>query len=150
MTPDLDRLLSRLAPATPENLELRLRFGLACCERVQHLLEDPQVQASVAEFRALLASSTVFEAHAALGAQAAALANRHPGSRSLDGVGHAAVSASYACAAAINGKPRQAAEYTAYAMVYGHGGHGATQDPASFEPEDAWLAQQLQALLQVD
>ena len=54
MTPDLDRLLSHLAPATPENLALRLRFGLACCDRVQHLLEDPQVQACVAEFRALL------------------------------------------------------------------------------------------------
>jgi hypothetical protein len=148
MSPDLERLLIPLSPANAGNLAVRLRFGLACCERVAHLLEHPEIKDCLVSFRALLAGpSTSLEAHQPLGERAAALASHHPGSPSLDGVGHAAVSATYACAAAMAGKARQAAEYTAYAMVYGHGGYGATTDPESFVPEFAWQAQQLQALL---
>jgi len=147
MSPDLDGLLSRLTPATPDNLELRLRFGLCCCDRVEHLLEDPEVLACLLAFRQLMALPGGFEGHVLLGAKAAALANAHPGSRSLDGVGHAAVSASYACAAAMSGKSRQAAEYAAYAVVYGLGGYGSAQQTEAFEPEFAWLGAQLQALL---
>ncbi|MEI7430846.1 MAG: hypothetical protein WCL27_10350 [Betaproteobacteria bacterium] len=76
-----------------------------------------------------------------------ALANRHQGSKSLDGVGHAAVSATYACAKAIAGCARQAAEYSAYAVVYGQGGYGATSDLTAYEPEFAWQEQQLKTLL---
>jgi hypothetical protein len=64
--------------------------------------------------------------------------HHHPGSRSLDGSGHAAVSASYAVANALAGKALQAADYAAYAAVYGGGGYGAVADRASFEPEFAW------------
>lgn len=70
--------------------------------------------------------------------RAAALANQLPGSRSLDGVGHAAVSATYAVAQALAGKALVAADYAAYATVYGEGGYGAVADPQSFEPEHVW------------
>jgi hypothetical protein len=79
-------------------------------------------------------------------AQAAALANGHPGSRSLDGVGHAAVSASYAVANALAGRAVQAADYAAYAIVYGDGGHGAVNDPDSFVAERNWQLATLERL----
>lgn len=150
MTPELDHLLSQLSLATLENLESRLRFGLSCCERVEHLLEHPEVISCVQSFRDLMQGSKALDEHKELGARATALANGHHGSRSLDGVGHAAVSATYACAAAMSGRPRQAAEYVAYAMVYGQGGYGATQEPDSFLPEYRWLEQRLQSLVGVD
>lgn len=147
MSPELDALLRRLEPAGEANRPARLRFGLACCERVAHLLEQHEVLACVDEFRRLLGEGAKAEALDKLAQRAAALANRHQGSKSLDGVGHAAVSATYASAMALQGKARQAAEYAAYAMVYGQGGYGATGDPQSFEPEFAWQAAQLRALL---
>ena len=66
------------------------------------------------------------------------LANKHQGSESIDGCGHAAVSATYAIANALAGKACQAAEYAAYAVVYGRGGSGAVADRESFEPEFQW------------
>jgi hypothetical protein len=52
--------------------------------------------------------------------------------------GHAAVSATYAVAHALAGKALQAADYAAYAMVYGQGGYGAVADRESFGPEFRW------------
>jgi len=144
MSPELDLLLSRLSPATAANLEVRLRFGLSVCERVEHLLEDPGVLSCLRSFRQLMLNPGQLEKHAELGHAVSALANQHQGSRSLDGVGHAAVSATYACASAMSGKARQAAEYAAYAMVYGQGGYGATKEQEAFVPEFNWLAQQLE------
>ena len=40
-----------------------------------------------------------------------------------------------------------AAEYAAYAAVYGQGGYGATSEPSSFVPEYQWQATQLKTLL---
>lgn len=147
MNADLDHLLSRLEPASAENLELRLRFGLACALRVAHLLEQAEVTACLTVLQRIVDNPSRTGELPALAAQADALANRHQGSRSLDGVGHAAVSATYACAKAAAGRARQAAEYAAYAAVYGQGGYGATSDPAAFEPEYAWQARQLRDLL---
>jgi len=79
----------------------------------------------------------------AAAAAAARLANQHPGSRSLDGVGHAAVSASYAVAHALAGRALRAADYAAYASVYGEGGYGAVQQRESFQPEFDWQVQAL-------
>lgn len=147
MSPELDMLLRQLEPASSPNRPLRMQFGLAVCERVTHLVEQTEVLACLERFRRLHTCTTDTAALEQLGQEAAQLANGHPGSRSLDGVGHAAVSATYACAMAMQGRTRQAAEYAAYAMVYGQGGYGATTDPASFEPEWAWLANRLQSLL---
>ena len=74
------------------------------------------------------------------------LANQHRGSKSIDGCGHAAVSASYAVANAINGRALQAASYAVYAMVYAGGGYGAVAQREAFDPEFAWQVDTLRAL----
>lgn len=147
MNAELDTLLRRIEPPSPANHALRLRFGLACVERVEHLLEEPDVIAGLRAFEAAVRTGADAPALASLAARARELANRHRGSRSLDGVGHAAVSSTYAYANALAGNARQAAEYAAYAAVYGQGGYGATLDAESFAPEFAWQAQRLRALL---
>jgi hypothetical protein len=149
MSPELDQLLRALEPASDENLNERLKFGLLCAARVAHLLEQSEVLACLEALRVIVNDPGVRDKLPELVARSDELANRHQGSRSLDGVGHAAVSATYACAKAIAGRARQAAEYAAYAAVYGQGGYGATSDPTAFEPEFEWQAQQLQALLAV-
>jgi len=142
----LDRLARDLALDAPERLRLRLRFGLACVQRVHHLLEDPAVVDCLdALVRHLEGQASATELEAAA-TEAARLANHHPGSRSLDGVGHAAVSASYAVANALAGKALRAAEYAAYASVYGEGGYGAVQQRESFQPEMDWQVQALRSL----
>jgi len=147
VTPELDLLLQSLEPASEQNLDQRLEFGLLCATRVAHLLEQAEVEACLDALRAIVADPGHRAGLPALITRSEALANRHQGSRSLDGVGHAAVSATYACAKAIAGRARQAAEYAAYAAVYGQGGYGATSDPAAFGPEFEWQAAQLRALL---
>lgn len=147
MTPELESLLEALEPPTLANERVRLDFGLACAQRVEHLLEEAEAKECLALFARMLKETYSRDELHRLAERADAIANRHPGSRSLDGVGHAAVSATYACAKAIAGHARQAAEYAAYASVYGQGGYGATGDKESFEPEYRWQAGQLKALL---
>jgi hypothetical protein len=147
MTPELDRLLRELEPPSGANEPARLAFGLACIERVAHLLEEPAALSCLAAFRQGVRAGAGADVLSALAAQAEDVANRHPGSRSLDGVGHAAVSATYATARAIAGRARQAAEYAAYAAVYGQGGYGATSDVESFVPEYEWQAKALGEIL---
>lgn len=127
---------------------LRLAFGHACVERVRHLLEDAEVLRCLDVLTAYLAGQVDRSGLAQAAADAAVLANHHPGSRSLDGVGHAAVSASYAVAHALHGRAGQAADYAAYATVYGAGGYGAVGDPESFVPEKTWQQARLRELAQ--
>lgn len=147
MSPELDQLLQRLEPPSLANEGARLEFGLACVERVAHLLEEPDAVSCLAQFREAVRAGASTDRIAELIKRADAVANRHQGSRSLDGVGHAAVSATYATAKAVAGRARQAAEYAAYAAVYGQGGYGATSDPTSFDPEHAWQAAALRGIL---
>ena len=126
--------------------KLRLAFAHACAERVRHLLEDEAVVRCLDTLGACMDGKVDRGALDRAAAEAADLANRHQGSRSLDGVGHAAVSASYAVANASAGKAIQAADYAAYAAVYGGGGYGAVADPESFIPERSWQLATLQAL----
>jgi hypothetical protein len=146
MNAALDRLARELALDAPALQGLRLRFGLACAQRVRYLLEDAAVIACFDTLTRFVAgNATPAELEAAC-AEAARLANHHPGSRSLDGVGHAAVSASYAVANALAGKALRAAEYAAYATVYGEGGYGAVQQRESFQPEFDWQLDALRRL----
>src|SRR3954468_13967928 len=124
----------------PAHARLRLAFAQACVERVRHLLEDARVLACLDGLVAWLRGDVGDGQLQALAAEAAALANRHPGSRSLDGVGHAAVSASYAVAKALAGQALAAADYAAYAAVYAQGGAPAVTDPAAFSTEFQWQA----------
>ena len=133
MSPELDRLLFALEPASDVNLGERLEFGLLCASRVAHLLEKSEVLACLESLRAIVKNPHIRGELPDLIARSDELANGHQGSKSLDGVGHAAVSATYACAKAIAGRARQAAEYAAYAAVYGQGGYGATSDVSHLE-----------------
>jgi hypothetical protein len=143
---DLDRIVGQVGLDAPANDRLRLEFGYACAHRVQHFLEEPAVVDCLLGLGQYLAGTVDRTELDRLAEQAALLARHHEGSKSLDGSGHAAVSASYAVANALAGKARQAAEYAAYAAVYGQGGYGAVSDRESFEPELQWQAACLASL----
>jgi hypothetical protein len=138
MNQALDRLATELDLASSERL--RLEFGHACALRVKHLLEEPRVHACIDGLGAYLRGTLDAARFDELVAEAAALANQHQGSKSIDGCGHAAVSATYAVAKALAGKALEAAEYAAYATVYAQGGYAAVAERESFEPEFAWQA----------
>lgn len=146
MNEDLDRLADALSLDAPANERLRLQFGHACAQRVRHYLEEPAVVDCLAGLERFLQGDIDQARLEVLAAEAARLANHHQGARSMDGCGHAAVSATYAVANALAGKARRAAEYAAYASLYGQGGYGAVADCESFLPEYAWQVATLAAL----
>jgi hypothetical protein len=127
---------------------LRLAFGLACVERVAHLLEEPKAVECLDVLRAAVAggpraAAALAEARVAI----ADIASKHQGSNSIDGTAHAAVSATYAVANALAGRPLEAASYAAYATVYAYGGY-AVKDPTAFEAEFEWQVGKLRDLSQ--
>lgn len=146
MLNDLSAEIRALEAQAADPERLRLAFGHACVERVRHLLEDSEVIRCLDVLAAYLDGRSDRASLQQAALDAAALANHHPGSRSLDGVGHAAVSASYAVAHALSGRAGQAAKYAAYASVYGAGGYGAVADADSFVPERAWQLATLRQL----
>jgi hypothetical protein len=146
MNEALDRLAREIALDDPGNEHLRLEFGFACASRIKHLLEDPAVAECLSGLGGYLGGAVARDPLERLAAQANRLANQHQGSKSIDGCGHAAVSATYAVANALSGRARQAAEYAAYATVYSQGGYGAVAERASFEPEFAWQVECLASL----
>jgi hypothetical protein len=110
-----------------------MRFGLACVEQVSVNLGTEASIEALGKFRSLMAD---FGPDAQPGFQALASkmsihASQHPGSKSLHGTCHAAVSATYALAKALSGQPVEAEAYAAYSTVYGYGGY-AVSDSASF------------------
>ncbi|MDM0069651.1 hypothetical protein [Variovorax sp. J31P207] len=125
---------------------LKFAFACECVQRVRHLLEDEGVARCLDILEAYVKGEADRGSLDRAAAEAAVLANRHQGSRSLDGVGHAAVSASYAVANALGGRVVQAADYAAYAAVYGDGGYGAVCDPESFVAERNWQLATLERL----
>jgi hypothetical protein len=143
----LDRLAEELGLADAACERLRLEFGYACATRVRHLLEEPEVEQCLLGLGAYLAGTSGPEHLTRLAAEAARLANHHQGSKSIDGCGHAAVSATYAVAKAVEGKALEAASYAAYATVYAQGGSAAVADRASFEPEFEWQLNALASLV---
>ncbi|MFI4928361.1 MAG: hypothetical protein ACHP7E_11870 [Burkholderiales bacterium] len=146
MNDALDRLARDLGLAAPEQAHLRYAFAHACVLRVRHLLEDARAGSCLAGLGRWLAGECDDAQRDALAAEAAALANHHPGSRSIDGCGHAAVSATYAVARALAGDALQAADYAAYATVYAQGGAAAGADRDSVTTEFRWQADGLAQL----
>jgi hypothetical protein len=146
MNSQLDDLAARLNLQAPESRPLALAFGLACAKRVEHLLEEPEVVECLNVLDQYVAGHASAEALDKATEAAAVLANQHRGSKSIDGCGHAAVSATYGISKAIAGKAVDAAEYCAYAAIYASGGYAAVADREAFEPEYAWQLGQLQAL----
>ena len=146
MNKALERLATEMGLDAPENERTRLAFGYACALRVKHLLEEPAVSECLLALGLFLDGSVDRPHLAGAAERASELATRHQGSKSIDGCGHAAVSASYAVAKALAGKALEAADYAAYAMVYGQGGYGAVADRESFEPEFQWQVSCLASL----
>ena len=142
----LDRLAREIELNSKANERLRLAFGYACTRRVEQLLEEPGVVDCLRGLGQYLQSMIDPDEFAAYQSTAARLANQHQGSKSIDGCGHAAVSATYAVANALAGKALQAAEYAAYALVYGQGGYGAVADLESFQSEFSWQVNCLASL----
>jgi hypothetical protein len=125
---------------------LRLAFGLACANRVRHLLEEPRAVALLDVLQSFVDGHSDEARLAAAADEAARVASHHRGSASIDGTKHSAVSATYAVANALAGKALEAAEYAAYSTVYGYGGY-AVSDPDSFAPEYRWQVSTLEAML---
>ena len=145
MNEELSLLARAIGLEQAEHEALRLAFGLACVERVQHLLEDDGAVRCLAVLREHVAGRASRAELAAAEREIAQIANQHRGSRSLDGAAHAAVSATYAVSKALAGRALDAASYAAYATVYAYGGY-AVNDRSSFEPEFAWQVESLRAL----
>jgi hypothetical protein len=145
MNEALSRLAEQVGLQRPENGPLRLAFGLACADRVRHLLEDPRALKCLAVLRDCVQAGCDEAVSSATAQEAAQIANSHRGSNSIDGSAHAAVSATYALANALAGRALESASYAAYATVYAYGGYAIT-DPGSFEAEFAWQREQLRAL----
>lgn len=146
MNTALERLAKQLDLDAARNEHLRLAFGHACVRRVEHLLDEQEAVDCLTSLGRYLDGAIGREQLLQVSVQASRLANRHQGSTSIDGCGHAAVSATYAVASALAGKALRTAEYAAYATVYGQGGYGAVSDPESFEPEFTWQAECLASL----
>ena len=138
MNQALDRLAEEIALAHPDTERLRLEFGYACALRVKHLLEEPEAEQCLRRLGEVVDGTADREHLIELSAEAARIANRHQGSKSIDGCGHAAVSAAYAVAKAVEGQALAAASCAAYAVVYAQGGYTAVADRDSFEPEFSW------------
>lgn len=146
MNVNLEKLASEIGLSEPGHERVRLDFAYACVTRIRHLLEEPQVIECLRRFGQYLDGTLDDASFAHLQGEAERLANQHQGSKSIDGCGHAAVSASYAVAKAINGKALQAASYAAYAAVYADSGYGAVADSEAFEPEFAWQTDTLRVI----
>lgn len=142
----LHLLAAELDLASDAHEALRLRFALDCVERVKHFIEREEVLDGLAGLRRIVDGHADRSTLEAMARDIAQLANQHRGSPSLDGCGHAAVSASYAVANALAGRALAAADYAAYARVYGDGGYGAVADTESFQPERAWQVAHLMEL----
>lgn len=119
MNQALEQLAHEVRLDEPENERMRLEFGYACASRVMHLLEEPAVAECLRALGQFLDGSIDRSRLDVIARRARLLASQHQGSKSIDGCGHAAVSGSYAVANALAGNSLQAAEYAAYAVVYG-------------------------------
>ena len=145
MNPQLAALARELGLDQAEHEALRLAFCSACGERVRHLLEQADAVACLNVLRDFVAGRTDRAAYEQARQDIARIANAHKGSPSIDGTDHAAVSSTYAVAAALAGKVLDAASYGAYAIVYAYGRY-AVNDPSAFEGEFAWQVDTLKAL----
>ena len=146
MNTALETFAEKVHLTDPSNQQLRFAFTYACAARVRHLLEDQAVVDCLGVLEQFVNRTASLGALELAQHAAARLANSHAGSKSIDGCGHAAVSATYAVAKALAGKALEAAGYAAYATVYAQGGYAAVADRGSFEPEFAWQVASLNAL----
>jgi hypothetical protein len=130
MHPDLELIADELKKLSTQ---AQLRFALSCVDEVACNLEDETAIKALAKFREIVAGEPILlhEKLLNLAQELNKIASEHQGSKSIDGTRHAAVSATYALAKAVNNRPIDAAAYAAYSLVYGYGGY-AVNDPDAF------------------
>jgi hypothetical protein len=131
---ELERLLADDKAALDLDPHQTYRFCLRCVESVEANLESDLVLEYLREFRGYVESGVSRDESVMteFAGRVFALARSHPGSTSIDGSRHAAVSATHTLAAAVAGRVVDAAAYAAYSQVYGYGGY-ALSDPSNFE-----------------
>lgn len=134
MNSELRALVKETGLNNPEMETIRYRFCFACASRIQHLLELDEAITAYKDFESYLNGNLTGVEFQALQKSILEIANKHPGSKSIDGTKHSAVSATYALANAINGNAVAAAEYSAYSKTYGYGGY-AVSDLESYQEE---------------
>lgn len=134
MNSELRKLVTEYDLNNQGKERMRFEFCFACASRIQHLLEQEEAVAAYRDFEDYLRGSLDQAQFVRLQTSILEVANRHPGSTSLDGTKHSAVSATYALANAINGNAVATAEYAAYSKVYGYGGYAAS-DLDSYQEE---------------
>ncbi len=134
MNLELERLVKAAKLDRADNERLRLELGLLFVERIEQQLEREEALDALKQFKVLMRESFDAGKLRTLAQDSLLIANHHPGSTSIDGTQHSAVSATYALANAINGNVLEAAAYAAYSKIYGYGGY-ALSDPSSFEEE---------------
>ena len=145
MNDDLRRFATEINLDAESRLSLRVAFGVACVERVEHLLTEDSIVESLAIGKSFVAGRCERATLRSAADAAANAASSHPGSGSLDGSGSAAVSVSRAVAAALAGDALEAAAIAAYASVYAYASYAVT-DPKAYDVEHAWQLRKLEEL----
>jgi hypothetical protein len=143
--PELMKLAEEIDFDSADQFKLRISFGVACMERVEHLLTDSSMIEMLAIGKAFVSGKSNERELEEAVVKASEVARSHPGSSSLDGAGSAAVSTSHGVAAALAGRALVAAEYAAYASVYSYASHAVT-DLTAYEDDHAWQISKLQEL----
>jgi hypothetical protein len=134
MNNELRTLVDQIELSAPEMERVRFEFCFACASRINHLLELDEALSAYQDFKSFLEGELNLVEFENLQKSIFSIANKHQGSKSLDGTKHSAVSATYALANAINGNAVAAAEYAAYSKTYGYGGY-AVGDLESYQEE---------------
>lgn len=145
LSDELRRFATEIDLDAESRLSLRVAFGVACVERVEHFLTEDSIVESLAIGKSFVAGCCDCSTLQSAADAAANAASSHPGSGSLDGTGNAAVSVSHAVAAALAGRALEAAAIAAYASVYSYASHAVT-DPKAYEIEHAWQLRKLEEL----
>jgi hypothetical protein len=147
MNIELRALVDKVGLTTPEMERIRFAFCFACAARINHLLELDEALAAYQDFKSYLEGKLTQVEFEDLQKSIFNIANKHQGSKSLDGTKHSAVSATYALANAINGNAVAAAEYAAYSKTYGYGGY-AVSDLENYQEEYTEQVKILKKLLE--
>ena len=148
-SPELIQLSRNLELDREDKFKLRIAFGVACIERVEHLLTDHSLVECLSKGKAFLQLKCSVDDLSVAASKSSELARGHSGSNSIDGTGSAAVSTSHGVAAALAGNALIAAAYAAYASVYSYASHTVT-DISAYADEHAWQLTKLQTLAEID
>ncbi len=134
---ELKKLAKTIDLDSEDNFEFRIKFGIACIQRVKGLLTDDQIIEALAIGERYIQEECSRSELDNAAASAARNAQSHAGSGSLDGSGNAAVSVSRGVAAALNGRALEASAYATYVSVYSYSASAVT-DLSAYAPEQKW------------